>query len=36
MRRKDTGNSSIKLREGLEAILLHVQATQKMGAYKQQ
>ena len=26
----------IKLGEGLEAILLHVQATQKMEAYKQQ
>ena len=38
MRRKDTGNSLIKLGEGLEAIiiLLHVQATQKMEAYKQQ
>ena len=33
MRRKDTGNSLIKLGEGLEAILLHVQATQKMEAY---
>ena len=36
MRRKDTGNSSIKIGEGLEAVLLLVQATQKMGAYKQQ
>ena len=33
MRRKDTGNSLIKLGEGLEAFLLHVQATQKMEAY---
>ena len=36
MRRKDTGNSLIKLGEGLEAILLHVQTTQYMEAYKQQ
>ena len=33
MRRKDTGNSLIKLGEGLEAILLHVQTTQYMEAY---
>ena len=29
MRRKDNGNSLIKLGEGLEAILLHIQATLK-------
>lgn len=33
IRRKDTSNSLTKLGEGLEAILLHIQDTPKMGAY---